>query len=142
MRGDAAWFGDEGREAMFKRIVHASIAALNNEPRVTWGHMRRIRMKHILLGEQLPGFLGIDHGPIELPGVRATIVQGSIMQAYGRQTSFAPSYRIVTDMSQHEALTILAGGPSERPFSSLYTQDVKAWLGFKYKRLQPAPSGG
>lgn len=136
LNGDASWFGDEGREALFKRIVEKTIVALNNEPRVTWGQTRRFRMKHILLGAQLPAFLGLDHGPIELPGVRATIVQGSIMQSYGRQTSFAPSYRIVTDMGEDEALTILAGGPSERPFSRLYTQDVKAWLSFRYKRLK------
>lgn len=137
LHGDESWFGDEGRHGLLKRIVATTIAALDNEPRVTWGHQRRIRMKHILLGSQLPAFLGLDHGPIELPGVRATIVQGSIMKSYGRETSFAPSYRIVTDMSQNEALTILAGGPSERPFSRLYTHDVKAWLAFQYKRLKP-----
>ena len=138
LRGDERWFGTEGRDALFKRVVTATLVNLDSKSRTTWGKSRRIRMKHILLGGQLPKFLGLDHGPIELPGVRATVVQGSIMRSYGRETSFAPSYRFATDMGTNEAMTVLAGGPSERPFSRWYTQDVKAWLSFRYKRIAPA----
>jgi penicillin G amidase len=140
LRGDESWFGNEGRSALFKRVVRSTLMAIEERPRATWGAGRRIRMKHILLGGQLPNFLGLDHGPIELPGVRATIVQGSIMRSYGRETSFAPSYRIATDMGTNEAMTILAGGPSERPLSRWYTRDVKAWLSFGYKRIAPTPT--
>lgn len=138
LRGEECWFGTEGREALLKRVVTSILLNLDNKPRTTWGASRRIRMKHILLAEQLPKFLGLDYGPIELPGVRATIVQGSIMRSYGRETSFAPSYRIATDMGTNEAMTVLAGGPSERPFSRWYTQDVRAWLSFRYKRIAPS----
>ena len=140
LQGESEWFGAEGRPALFKRVVLETLAQLDQLPRRTWGEGRQVVMKHILLGNKLPNFLGLNHGPFALPGVRATIVQGGIMRSYGRETSFAPSYRIVTDMGTDEALTVLAGGPSERPFSRLYTKDVKAWLSFRYKSIVPAPA--
>ncbi|MCG5053971.1 MAG: penicillin acylase family protein [Myxococcales bacterium] len=142
LAGDDSWFHGEGREALFRRVVRETLARLEEEPRTTWGDRQRLSMRHILLGGQLPGFLGVDHGPIELPGTRATIVQGSVLRSYGRQTTFAPSYRFITDLGQDEARTVLAGGPSERPFDKLYVSEVQAWLAFAYKRLAPAPRPG
>lgn len=140
LHGDESWFGPDGRQALFRRVLERTLAALDAQPRHTWGQGRRLRMKHILLGGQLPAFLGLDHGPIELPGTRATIVQGSVLQAYGRKTTFAPSYRFITDLGTDEVHTALAGGPSESPFGKWYTQDVKLWLGFKYKVLAAPPT--
>jgi penicillin amidase len=81
--------------------------------------------------------LGFDYGPVELPGNRATVVQGGIFISHDRQTTFTPSWRFLTDLGRDEALTALAGGPSGRRFSRWYTTDVQRWLAGKYKSLAP-----
>jgi penicillin amidase len=109
-----------------------------------WGQQRQITMKNLFFGGKLPGLvsrlLGVDHGPIAVAGGRATIVQGQIFQTHGRQTTFAPSYRAVTDMGINEVHTILAGGPSGNflsgLLSGLYKTDIARWLNCEYKTIR------
>jgi len=51
-------------------------------------------------------------------------------------TTFSPSYRLIADMSTQELHTNMAGGPSDRRFSSLYTTDIQNWLNGRYKILR------
>jgi acyl-homoserine lactone acylase PvdQ len=53
-----------------------------------------------------------------------------------RDTSFAPSYRLVTDLGDTTARTSLAGGPSDRRFSRWYTSGVEDWLAGRFKTLR------
>jgi penicillin amidase len=62
-----------------------------------------------------------------LPGGRATVHQGQIYRAGGRQTSFAPSIRFVVDMADDNLHSRLVGGPSDRRFSKWYHSDVEGW---------------
>ncbi|MFN8546059.1 MAG: penicillin acylase family protein [Candidatus Binatia bacterium] len=132
----SAWFGDEGRDALFGRVAAGALAG----PAVTWGETQQLEMRHLLLGGRLPRWLGLDHGPVPLRGGRATIHQGQLYRAGGRATSFAPSYRLVTDLGEAAAHTALAGGPSDRPFSRWYRSGIDDWVAGRSKRL--APSGG
>ncbi|HMV45008.1 MAG TPA: penicillin acylase family protein, partial [Leptospiraceae bacterium] len=125
------WFGSESREQIFKRVAEVS---LNTEIK-KWGEVQKIKFTHILFGGKLPKFLGFDHGPISLPGGRATISQGQIYQAAGRTTSFAASIRIVSDMATDEVVSNMPGGPSDRRFSKWYVTDLKNWISGKYKTL-------
>ncbi len=90
----------------------------------SWG----IMLSHLLFGGKLPGLMGFDFGPIELPGGRATIPQGQIFKTAGRVTSFSPSYRMIIDMAAGEIHTTLAGGPSDRRFSPWYVNDMINWM--------------
>jgi penicillin amidase len=139
LSGDESWFGDRGRDVVFKAIL-AEVLAVPAETVLPWGDQRQITMRNLFFGGKLPVFVsrlvGVDHGPIALPGGRATIVQGQIFHAHGRLTSFAPSYRSVSDMGTDEVHTCLAGGPSGRILSGWYTTDVARWLGFGYKVLR------
>ena len=92
-------------------------------------------MKNILLGGKLPSILGFDHGPILLEGSRASIVQCAVYEAHGRTMTFCPSWRYVADLGKREVHTVLAGGPSARRTSGLYTSDVERWLAFEHKTL-------
>ena len=134
---DESWFRGEGRKALFRRVITETLMELEKHPRRTWGQTRPVTMKHILLSGKLPKFVGLDHGPIALPGTRSTIAQGSVLKSYGRETTFVPSYRFITDLGSDEAFTVLAGGPSERPRSRWYKQDIKLWLSRRYKILSP-----
>jgi penicillin amidase len=135
---DPVWFGDAGREAVFSHVLSEVLHSVDPSTIETWGHHRRVVMANILFGDKLPRWLGFDHGPIELEGNRATVVQGQIFQAYGRSTSFGVSWRFVTDMSEDTAETILPGGPSGRRFSKWYRSEVDRWLTGEYKVLVAA----
>jgi penicillin amidase len=135
---DNVWFGTEGRDATFRRVAARALAT----PAEPWGQQQQIVMKHLMLGGRLPAWLGFDHGPVAIPGGRSTIHQGQIYRSGGRETSFVPSYRLVTDLSEPAAHTALGGGPSDRRFSRWYASGVEAWLAGRLKRLRPMGGGG
>ena len=129
----SVWFGDEGRDTVFARVAsHALTGTID-----TWKDRQTLRMQHLVLGGRLPLWVGLDYGPIALRGGRATIHQGQIYRSGGRTTSFAPSYRLVTDLGESSARTCLAGGPSDRPFTRWYTSGIADWLAGRFKTLRP-----
>ncbi|MGB5680467.1 MAG: penicillin acylase family protein, partial [Polyangiales bacterium] len=87
----------------------------------------------------LPSFLGFDPGPIPIRGGRATPHQGQIYRAGDRLTSFAPSLRLVADMSTDVLHTAMCGGPSDRRFSKWYKSGVRGWLAGELK-VRNAPT--
>jgi penicillin amidase len=132
----SVWFGDESRDQIFARVLTRSL----DGPLTTWGSEQRVMMKHLMLGGRFPVWLGFDRGPIPLRGNRATIHQGQVYRSGGRVTSFAPSYRLVTDLGEKSAHTSLAGGPSDRRFSPWDASEVDAWLAGRFKTLRPGPA--
>ncbi len=133
---DAFWWGDEGREAVLQEILGEHLTHIDPYHVMPWGRRRRVTMDNIFFDGKLPRILGFDHGPISLPGNRATVVQGGLFTAHGRTTSFAPSWRFITDMGADTVETVLAGGPSGSRFSKWYTTDVQRWLKGEYKTIQ------
>ena len=129
---NSAWFGGEDRETLYKRTAEQSLRV---SPRA-WGEVRKVMMSHLLFGGKLPVFLGFDRGPITIIGNRATIHQGQIYRAGNRTTTFCPSFRIVTDLSEEEVHSSLAGGPRDRRFSRWYCSDLKNWIRGKYKTVR------
>jgi penicillin amidase len=139
LAGDESWFGERERAAVFRQILE-NVLAIPVERVRPWGEQRQITMRNLFFGGKLPAIInrmfGVDHGPIALAGGRATIVQGQIFQTHGRQTTFAPSYRSVTDMGIDEIHSALAGGPSGNFFSGFYKTDIPRWLNFEYKTIR------
>ena len=132
---DPSWFGDEDRTRVFKRVLEEVLTEVDLEAISPWGRLQHIMMKNVFFDGRLPRWTGFDHGPIELPGNRATVVQGGIFKAHNRQTTFTPSWRFITDLGEDRALTALAGGPSGRRFSRWYKTDINRWLNGDYKIL-------
>ena len=133
LRAESVWYGDEGRDAAFRRIAAEALVG----PLETWGERQRVHIRHLLLGGRVPSWVGFDGGPIALPGGRATIRQGQVYRSGGRETTFAPSVRLVTDFAEPAAHTSLAGGPSDRRFSRWYRSGLDAWLAGRLKTLRP-----
>jgi penicillin amidase len=133
---DPTWFGDEGQDHLYRRVLEEVLNEVSLEAISPWGRRQQIMMKNVFFDGRLPRWTGFDHGPIELPGNRATIVQGGIFNAHNRQTTFTPSWRFITDLGEDRALTTLAGGPSGRRFSKWYKTDIKRWLSGDYKVLE------
>jgi len=120
---ESPWFNGRTREELFTEAWNRT----ESVKAVSWGSTREITMTHIILGGQLPGFMGFDHGPLQLPGGRATVRQGQIYRSAGRTTTFAPSLRIIADMKTGDLTSNLAGGASDRRFSPWYKNRVSGW---------------
>ncbi|MBL8020580.1 MAG: penicillin acylase family protein [Leptospirales bacterium] len=129
------WFGDRKREDIYTAAINK---ALTHEPKA-YGSGQKLLLKNILLGGKFPRFLGIDRGPIVLLGNRATPHQGQIYRSGGRDTSFAPSYRMVCNFAEEGLYTSIIGGPSDNPFSRLYANDVDRWLKGELKKVNANP---
>lgn len=124
------------RHELARGILAEELAA---PPRVTWGEVNQVVMRHLLLGDRLPRLLGFDLGPVPLAGGRATLCQGRIYDSHGRRTTFVPSWRFVTDLGEDRCQTALPGGVSDSRFSRWYTEGFARWLGGEYKDLTASP---
>ena len=127
----SAWFGGESRESLYGRVAEKALET----PARAWGESRKFMMCHLLFGGKLPAFLGFDRGPITGIGGRATIHQGQIYRSDNRDTTFFPSYRIISDLSNNNCRSNIAGGPSDRRFSKWYVSDLENWKKGEYKTL-------
>jgi penicillin amidase len=126
----STWFGKRSRTELYRAALAKALAT----PPQPYGQTRKLRMRHLLFGGKLPLFLGFDR-MLEMPGNRATVHQGQIFRGGGRELSFAPSLRFLTDLAADEVQTTLAGGVSDRPFSKWYANGLADWVGGLYKTL-------
>ncbi len=126
------WFLGRERVEIYKKAISS---ALKMEPK-RWGDVNNITLTNMLLGGKFPKFMGFDKGPFPIRGGRATVHQGQVYKNAGRSTSFAPSYRLITDMSENTVYTNLAGGVSDRRFSKLYNNDFTNWMDGNYKKIE------
>jgi len=130
----SVWFGSRSRTAIYRAVLAKALAT----PLKPYGVKQQVLMRHLLFGGKLPLWLGFDR-PLELPGNRATVHQGQIYRGGGRETSFGPALRLVTDLATDEIQTTLAGGPSDRRFSKWYANEVENWRRGRYKKLSGKP---
>jgi len=126
----SVWFGTRARADIYRASIAKGLAT---RPQA-YGSKQKVLMRHLLLGGRLPLWLGFDR-PLELPGNRATVHQGQIFRGGGRETSFGPALRLVTDLATDEIRTTLAGGPSDRRFSKWYTTGLSDWIAGRYRTI-------
>jgi len=127
------WFADKSREKIYSRAIDRGL----NKPAVPYGQTRKIFIQNMFFGGQLPKIFGFDFGPYEHIGSRATIPQSQIFRAMGRPSTFAATYRMITDMAKDELLTNLPGGPSDRRFSRYYKTGMADWMSARYHVYKP-----
>jgi penicillin G amidase len=133
LRESSAWFQGAARAEVYRRAAGRALA----QPARPWGEEQQVVLRHLLLGGRLPAWAGYDRGPFPLPGGRGTIRQGQVYRSGGRETSFAPSFRLATDFGEEAAHTALAGGPSDRRTSRWYASGLEAWQAGRLKPLRP-----
>ena len=127
------WYGERSRDGMLREICARELGRKH----VRWGEHNKITLRHLLFGARLPGMLGFQRGPLELPGGRASVRQGQVFRAGGRTTTFAPSFRFVADLAEPGAHTALPGGPSDRRTSKWYASDLMRWHRGELKLVIP-----
>ncbi len=125
------WFGKKTKTEIYKTAIKKGLKSAIK----TWGEFNKFDLTNMLLGEKLPKFIGFDKGPFPMPGGRATIHQGQVYKSNGRKTTFAPSYRMITDMIEDSVYTNISGGASDRRFSKYYANDFQNWQSGKYKKI-------
>lgn len=130
------WFNGQSSLEFIAPIVSKTIHKIKKNRVKKYADNRKIVMKNVFIGNILPGLLKQNYGPIIFEGSRATVNHHSIFKAHGRISSFAPSYRHVSDMGENYMYTILAGGQSEHRKSPNYCDQVESWLSGKYKKLE------
>ncbi len=132
LKENSLWFNGKSRS----EILKPAFENVDEESWTVWGEKNQIKMVNLFFGGKLPGFLGVDRGPLAMPGNMDTPRQGYVYRDAGRDTSFCASNRFIADMGTDEAYTIIPGGPSEKRFSGLYLTDLEDWLAGRYKRLK------
>lgn len=130
---DSAWFKGKKRQEIMAQAVKRGLAAAPDP----YGSGRKIMLKNLFFGGRLPQFLGFDYGPVELAGGRATISISQIFKSAGREATFSPTYKFITDFQEEAIHSTMAGGPSDRRFSRWYTSGIKDWLAGNYRVLKP-----
>ena len=123
------WFSNRKKE----EYIDLALDKMTSSGRL-WGEINKIDMNYILLDGKLPAFMGLDKRDVQIPGNRATIVQGQVFNAHGRKSSFCPSWKLITDMSTGDLYTVLPGGLNDRPLSKLFKSDLNNWISFGYRK--------
>ncbi|MDX1451759.1 MAG: penicillin acylase family protein [Oleiphilaceae bacterium] len=130
---DSPWYAHTSRDQAF---LHAFDTARKMGKPKPWGQINHFRFTNILLQGKAPHWLGFDSDSTFLPGGRATPHQGQLFQVADRQTSFAPSIRLVADMKTTALHTALAGGPSDNRLSPWYQSGIADWSAGKLRCAQ------
>jgi penicillin amidase len=132
LKDDSHWW--QGRDKA--ELIRRAAARLEGEKDLPWSKVNNFHFTDRFFGgHQVGRILGFNSRRYPMPGNHATPFQGHVLQTATRESTFAPSYHFVTDLSSDEAWTNLPGGPSENRFSRHYNIDVPRWLKGEYKRL-------
>lgn len=128
------WWKDRDKA----ELIRNAAARLNGEAERPWSQVNNFHFTDRFFGNHQVGrLLGYNSRRFPMPGNHATPFQGHVLQTATRETTFAPSYHFVTDMSTDEAWSNLPGGPSESRFSRFYKNDVARWFSGEYKQISP-----
>jgi len=133
LKNKSTWFNKKTREEIYSEVIEESLNCSVKK----WKDVQKVILSNIVFGGKLPKFLGFDKGPILLKGGRSTIHQGQIYKSAGRDTTFAPSIRLIADMGTNILETTLPGGPSDRRFSYWYANEIDDWVKGNYKIIDP-----
>lgn len=133
---DPSWYGEEGKEECFKKVLLRTLEKFSPDTLPCWGEQNSFMMYNIFLNGKMPKFMGFDVGPLKMEGGRATVAASFVFKEKKRIFAAGASYRFVTDLATQEAHTILAGGVSENRVSKYYASDIDKWLSFQYKKLK------
>ena len=130
---DSLWWRGRDKADLIRRAADR-LAGETDEP---WGTINSFHfVNRFFPAKRVGRALGFRSRRMAMPGCQATPFQGHLLTTAKRETSFAPSYHLVTDLGTDEVWTNLPGGPSESRFSPFYKNDLpRGWQSGEYKRL-------
>jgi penicillin amidase len=117
-------------------LIRRAFERLQDQPEQPWSEVNNFHFTDRYFGNHRVGrMLGFNSRRQPMPGCHATVFQGHVIQTATRESTFAPTYHLVTDLGADEAWTNLPGGPSESRFSKYYKNEIPRWVNGDYKRL-------
>lgn len=131
LKDDSLWWADRDKGELIRRAAER----LAREKQQPWSKTNAFRFTNRFFKTRAGRVLGFHTGELPMPGCHATPFQGHLLRTATRESTFAPSYHFVTDLSTQEAWTNLPGGPVESRFSPWYKSDIPRWRNGQYKRL-------
>ncbi|MEQ8838226.1 MAG: penicillin acylase family protein, partial [Lacipirellulaceae bacterium] len=138
LREDSHWWSGRDKSQLLGQAASAALA----EELKPWGEVNSFHFANRYFEQSRVGrLLGFHTDRMPMPGCGATPFQGHLLQTATRESSFAPSYHFVTDMSTDEAWANLPGGPSESRFSKWYKSDIVRWAEGEDRRLTGSSVG-
>ena len=136
-KDQSSWWEGKSKAELIRRAAER----LEKESAQPWSDVNYFHFADRFFGSQQVGrLLGFKSRRYAMPGNHATPFQGHVMQTATRESTFAPSYHLVTDLGTDVAWTNLPGGPSESRFSRYYKNDLARWFTGSYKPLTADPS--
>ena len=133
---DSLWWRERDKGQLIRQAADRTLS----EPDQPWSAVNYFHFTDRFFGgHQVGRMLGFDTRRYPMAGCHATPFQGHVLQTATRTTTFAPSYHLVTDLSEDRAWTNLPGGPSESAFSRYYKSDLDRWFTGEYKTLELEP---
>ena len=144
LREDSLWWAGRDKAQLLNQAAEAAVAEVSTGSTLgdlkPWGEVNSFHFANRYFEQSRVGrLLGFHTDRMPMPGCGATPFQGHLLQTATRESSFAPSYHFVTDMSTDEAWANLPGGPSESRFSKWYKSDIVRWATGEYRRLEVQP---
>ena len=116
-------------------IRNAAERAMLTKP-TPWSEVNSFHFTNRFFGGSTTGrLLGFASPRTPMRGCHATPFQGHLKATSRRESTFAPSYHFVCDMTTDTAWTNLPGGPSENRFSKWYQNDLTHWCDGEFKEL-------
>ncbi|TWT42722.1 penicillin acylase family protein [Botrimarina hoheduenensis] len=136
----SAWWQDRDKGALIRRAADRAAEELARNPAgQRWSDVNAFHFINRFYsgrGGSITGrLLGYESSRTPMPGCHATLFQGHLKATARRESTFAPSYHFVADLSTDTAWTNLPGGPSENHLSKWYQSDVARWRTGGYKPL-------
>jgi penicillin G amidase len=125
-----SWDGDRGRR------LRGALGGVAEIRAVPWGEAQQVTHGNLVLGG-LPAAFGLDRGPFPLPGSRATVRQGNVLNVGGQTVAIGPAFRMIADLGVDELWTAIPGGIDGAPGSTTYDCWLRDWHGGRYHRLAP-----
>ena len=136
-KDSSTWWQQRDKASMIRKACEA-LREKDDQP---WSAVNAFRFTNRFFeGHRAGRLLGFHTGEFSMPGNHATPFQGHLLRAAKRESTFAPSYHFITDLSTDEAWTNLPGGPRESRFSKYYKTDIVRWSRGEYKLLTPSPA--
>ncbi len=144
---DAVWFNsfqgktlEEKRDNLLKKSLTNTLSKAPKNKMKTWSEHNCIHFTHILFGEKLSQTPVLkrffNKGPYPLRGDKTTVCQGNLFKSTGRVSTFAPSYRMITQMNSELIFSALPGAANESVLRKNSFHELKRFLNLQYKTIK------
>ena len=128
------------RDSFLRKAIQKTLSQAPKDKVKSWGEENTFYFTHILFGEKFARVPLLNKlfnpGPFHLRGDKTTVCQGNKFRTQGRESTFAPSYRMITSMDSPIVFTAIPGGSHESVLRTHWFNESKRYLNLQYKSIR------